>query len=35
MADEPETVPENEDLEATADQDDDDNDFEAHVFARP
>ena len=35
MADEPETVSENEDLEATTAQDDDENDFEAHVLARP
>jgi hypothetical protein len=35
MADEPETLSEDEDVEAASDQNDDDNDFEAHVLARP
>jgi hypothetical protein len=35
MADEPETLSESDDLEPTSEQDDDENDFEAHVLARP
>jgi len=34
MADEPETVSENEDVETASDQDDDD-DFEAHRLSQP
>ena len=35
MADELETLSENDDIEPASDQDDDDNDVEAHVMVRP